>query len=413
MHGRASICRSPTRRPAPSVSPGASQVDAVDRAQHVGRARRGRRATESAIANCISQAANLEQRVSHRRSPVRRTSAAQPSSWMQAVAAAAADRPQREVAAMQSSRAKRSGGGTGSPGAADQVGGAARDRPSDSRTASSRAPTAAARACRGGAARGTRRRRCRLDHLSGVHHREPLAGLRDDREVVGDEQTPCRARRAGRAAVQDLVLDRHVERRRRLVAQDQLAARTRAPSRSSRAGACRRTARAGTRRAVARDRGCRPAASARAPARGAPADCARGAPSVPRRSGRRRASPGSARSSAPGRSSRCGRRGGGAAAPRGVARSSPSNRMPAAIRRLRQQPQDGEQRDALAAAGLAHHPHRLARSTRNDAPSTACTVPRRQRDLHPQVPHLEEAGVAHRAGAGRPARRRSATGRGR
>ena len=49
--------------------------------------------------------------------------------------------------------------------------------------------------------------------------------------------------------------------------EDQPAARTRARSRSSPAGACRRRARAGRRAPAAPGRGCRPGASARAPAR--------------------------------------------------------------------------------------------------------------------------------------------------
>ena len=46
--------------------------------------------------------------------------------------------------------------------------------------------------------------------------------------------------------VEDLRLDGHVERGRRLVGDQQVGVQRRAPSRSSRAGACRRRTRAGT-----------------------------------------------------------------------------------------------------------------------------------------------------------------------
>ena len=76
--------------------------------------------------------------------------------------------------------------------------------------------------------------------------------------------------------MQDLILDRHVERRRRLVAEQQLRARRRARSRSRCAGAGRPRARAGRRGSGAPGRGCRPGAAARAPAsRASPALCPR------------------------------------------------------------------------------------------------------------------------------------------
>ena len=61
--------------------------------------------------------------------------------------------------------------------------------------------------------------------------------------------------------LEDLRLDRHVERGRRLVGDQQLRARTPAPSRSSRAAACRPRAGADTRRRAARARECRRARS--------------------------------------------------------------------------------------------------------------------------------------------------------
>ena len=62
-----------------------------------------------------------------------------------------------------------------------------------------------------------------LDDLARVHDRDPVAHLGDDAEVVGDEDD----RRAGLVAqvahqVEDLRLDRHVERGRRLVGDEQL-----------------------------------------------------------------------------------------------------------------------------------------------------------------------------------------------
>ena len=74
-----------------------------------------------------------------------------------------------------------------------------------------------------------------------VHHRDPVADVLDDAHVVGDEQV-------GQAElalelleqVEHLRLDRHVERRDRLVAHDRGRARGRAPGRCRCAGAGRR-----------------------------------------------------------------------------------------------------------------------------------------------------------------------------
>ena len=62
-----------------------------------------------------------------------------------------------------------------------------------------------------------------LDDLAGVHDRDPVAGLGDDPEVVGDQQD----RRVEVAAqvgedAEDLRLDDHVERGRRLVGDQDL-----------------------------------------------------------------------------------------------------------------------------------------------------------------------------------------------
>ena len=67
-----------------------------------------------------------------------------------------------------------------------------------------------------------------------VHHDDARARLGDDAEVVRDEEDrTSRAPAAGRAELQDLRLDRHVERGRRLVGDEQLRAGRRAPPRSS------------------------------------------------------------------------------------------------------------------------------------------------------------------------------------
>ena len=61
--------------------------------------------------------------------------------------------------------------------------------------------------------------------------------------------------RSSRMRCEDLRLDRHVERRRRLVGDQHATGRTTAPSRSSRAGACRPRTRAGRCRTRSRARG--------------------------------------------------------------------------------------------------------------------------------------------------------------
>ena len=85
----------------------------------------------------------------------------------------------------------------------------------------------------GSAAEVTQRGRPALDDLAGVDDREPVAHPPHHLEVVGDEQV-------GEAAfalvleqqVEDLRLHRDVERRGRLVADDQLGLAARAPARS-------------------------------------------------------------------------------------------------------------------------------------------------------------------------------------
>ena len=98
----------------------------------------------------------------------------------------------------------------------------------------------------------------------GVHHDDPVGELGDEAEVVGDEE----GRRVGLALggsqdLHDLRLDRDVERRRGLVGDEDPRLRSRSPSRSSRAGACRPRTRAGTARRAARRTARRRARGAR------------------------------------------------------------------------------------------------------------------------------------------------------
>ena len=85
-----------------------------------------------------------------------------------------------------------------------------------------------------------------LDDLARVHDRDPVAHLGDDAEVVGDEDD----RRAGLVAqvahqVEDLRLDRHVERGRRLVGDEQLRLAGERHRDHDALAPCRRTSRAG------------------------------------------------------------------------------------------------------------------------------------------------------------------------
>ena len=86
-----------------------------------------------------------------------------------------------------------------------------------------------------------------LDDLAEVHHRDPVAHVRDDGQVVGDEDVGERelALQVGQQ-VDDLRLDRDVQGRHRLVADDQLRAAGRARGRRRCAAAGRRRTRRGT-----------------------------------------------------------------------------------------------------------------------------------------------------------------------
>jgi hypothetical protein len=72
-----------------------------------------------------------------------------------------------------------------------------------------------------------------LDDAPGVHHADDIGVLGDDAEVVRDEHDRHVALAPGaRGEVEDLRLDGDVERGGRLVGEEQLRARRRAPSRS-------------------------------------------------------------------------------------------------------------------------------------------------------------------------------------
>ena len=128
-------------------------------------------------------------------------------------------------------------------------------------------------ACRGAAAASnSASRRRQLDEPPEIHHADAVGDVRDHREVVGDEEVG-EAELALQVLhqVQDLRLHRDVERRGRLVADQEIRIARQARARSRCAGAGRRRIRAGT--------------SRRRPARGPPAAAAR-----PRASGSRVAS---------------------------------------------------------------------------------------------------------------------------
>ena len=101
-----------------------------------------------------------------------------------------------------------------------------------------------------------------LDDLAGLHHDDAIGEIANHRQVVGDEEVG-QAEFATQVLeqVDHLRLDRDVERRDRLVADDQLRARAPAPGRWRCAGAGRRRTGAGSAR-HARARG-RPARAAR------------------------------------------------------------------------------------------------------------------------------------------------------
>ena len=96
-----------------------------------------------------------------------------------------------------------------------------------------------------------------LDDLARVHHGDPVAHLRHDAQVVGDEddrraRSPRAGRASGRGSAPGSSRPAPSSARRRSAA----PARTRAPSRSSRAAPCRPTSRGDRPSSAAPDRGC-------------------------------------------------------------------------------------------------------------------------------------------------------------
>ena len=198
--------------------------------------------------------------------------------------------------------------------------------------------------------------------------------------------------------LEDLRLDRDVERRRRLVRDQHASGRTRAPSRSSPAGASRPRTGAGSRRRAARAPGCRPTASssiARSRAAGGVevrvrADLLRDLPAdrvdrVERASsgpGRSSRSRGRGRpASRPGRA-RSGRARRSAPRPRARAACSSSSRITLIIETLLPEP-DSPTMPSTSSAPSA-----------NETPSTARTEPRVGAEGDAQVAHVEQR-VAH------------------
>ena len=182
-------------------------------------------------------------------------------------------------------------------------------------------------------------------------------------EVVGDEQDgKAEPRCRSRICCQDLALHDDVERRRRLVHDDQLRLERQRNGDARCAGACRRRTDGDSRRAGSP--GCRPARTARRPA---PAPSPRAAPvwrAITSRNCSRRVITGLRHSSRSGR--RCRHR---APPPGGKPRlievqGDPRRRWRSASDDFRRRPEQPHQRKgdgALAAAGFAGEPERSRR----------------------------------------------------
>ena len=109
-----------------------------------------------------------------------------------------------------------------------------------------------------------------LDDPPRIHHRHPVAGPGDDAEIMGDEDDAHGELVAQvEDQLEDLVLDRHVERRGRLVGEEQLGVAGERDGDHHPLAACRPRTGAGSRPAGARRRECRRGPAARSPACGA------------------------------------------------------------------------------------------------------------------------------------------------
>ena len=244
-------CRSPTRRRAPSVVPRCDREgDVVDRVHELARlalddaVQPGRRDVED-----LGQVAHLDQRpASH---------AAMPACRARAASSAARVAP----ASSRSGRSTRQrSNACGQRGLKAQPAGSRSAAASSRRSASSRRAVLVHRRDRAHQPGGVGMRAAWITASTGpISTMRPAyitatrsAGLGDHAHVVRD-QHHRRAVLAAQALQQrdDLRLDRHVERRRRLVGDDQLGLGGRAPARSRRAGACRPRTGAGTGRSAA------------------------------------------------------------------------------------------------------------------------------------------------------------------
>ena len=228
---RASSCRSPTRRRAPSVSPGATSKRTPSTActAPTGRREAGRRAPGSASRSVAAprRAARAPRPLT--RAPRQRGRAARPRarhgpSSAQRARALADDRRRLARAARQhlarAARVEAQPGGRWS--AAGTVPGIGREPPrATPRRGSERSRP---RACRDGAgASKSSRTGALLDDAAGVHHRHALARSRatTPRSCVISSTAMPSSRWSVREQLEDLRLDRHVERGRRLVGDQQ------------------------------------------------------------------------------------------------------------------------------------------------------------------------------------------------
>ena len=214
---------------------------------------------------------------------------------------------------------------------------------------------------------GVRVRGLRVEHvgradladLAEVHHDDAVAHVLHDREVVGDEdQREPVALLHVLEQVQDLRLHRHVERRDRLVADDQLRlGDDGAGDRDALALAAGELVRAPA--ALQRRVEADARASPRRPSAAAPRRCRSSRCAGPRRRCPRPCGAGSATRSGPGRSSACAGASRAARRPSSCVRSVPSNRTVPDVGRGQLHDRLAGRR--LAAARLADEPERLAR----------------------------------------------------
>ena len=249
-------------------------------------------------------------------------------------------------------------------------GGAPRMDTTSSGRRTGRAWRRTAAGCRGGGAGGTASSIGPLSTISPAYMTaaRPQVWATTGRSWVTSTSARPSSRRQPGQQVQDLCLHHHVQRRGRLVGQqDPGLAGQRHGDRRALPHAAGELVRVAVR---ARRPGCRPSPAARRPAAGPPrpARC-RGRPSA-RRSASRPSSPGSGRSSRPGTPSRCPSSGSRGPSPRRRPGCSAVDadlaRTPIAVGGSR--PISGQDRGRLAAPGLADQPEPLARGRVRSSP---------------------------------------------